>query len=132
MILKMPALRVKDLIEVLVEEHAAQTGRSPEEFPIREIGIRPGEKLHEVLLTEDEAARTREEANLFVLEPEGTASCSRLAAADGRRSEGRGPSACRRSYDSALVAPLSKAEIRELLLRGGVFTEALEPVEAAE
>lgn len=137
-ILKMPALRVKDLIEVLVDEHSARAGRNPEEFPIREIGIRPGEKLHEVLLTEEEGARTREESNLFVLEPEGSAGCSRLAISDGHHGNGNGngngrsSAGSHRSYDSALLPPLSKAEIRELLLRGGVFSEALEPVEAAE
>jgi len=34
------------------------------------IGIRPGEKLHEVLLTEDEARHSRAFKNYFVIEPE--------------------------------------------------------------
>ena len=34
------------------------------------IGIRPGEKLHEVLLTEEEAAHSREFDDYFVIEPE--------------------------------------------------------------
>lgn len=34
------------------------------------IGIRPGEKLHEVLLTEDEARHSKEFNSFFVIEPE--------------------------------------------------------------
>jgi len=34
------------------------------------IGIRPGEKLHEILLTEEEAAHSREFDDYFVIEPE--------------------------------------------------------------
>ena len=34
------------------------------------IGIRPGEKLHEILLTEEEAAHSREYDAYFVIEPE--------------------------------------------------------------
>ncbi len=37
---------------------------------IRETGIRPGEKLHEVLLTEDDARHTLEFDDCFLIEPE--------------------------------------------------------------
>jgi UDP-N-acetylglucosamine 4,6-dehydratase len=37
---------------------------------IREIGIRPGEKLHEVMVTEDEARHTLQFDEFFVIEPE--------------------------------------------------------------
>jgi UDP-N-acetylglucosamine 4,6-dehydratase len=33
-------------------------------------GIRPGEKLHEVLLTEDEARHAKEFNSYFIIEPE--------------------------------------------------------------
>jgi UDP-N-acetylglucosamine 4,6-dehydratase len=33
------------------------------------IGIRPGEKLHEVLISEDEARNTVERENMFVVKP---------------------------------------------------------------
>ena len=36
---------------------------------VREIGIRPGEKLHEVLISEDEARHTVELDDLFVIQP---------------------------------------------------------------
>ena len=36
------------------------------------IGIRPGEKLHEVLISEDEARSTVELGDMFVVQPSGT------------------------------------------------------------
>jgi UDP-N-acetylglucosamine 4,6-dehydratase len=56
---KIPSMRVMDIAEVLAPdaEH-------------RVIGIRPGEKLHEVLLTEDEARHSLETENGFVILPE--------------------------------------------------------------
>src|SRR5206468_11166324 len=63
---KIPSMRVTDIAQALAPdaEH-------------RIIGIRPGEKLHEVLLTEDEARHTLDTNNSFVILPEqiGRASC---------------------------------------------------------
>ena len=115
-ILKMPALRVRDLIEVLIEERALRDGRDPREFPIRQIGIRPGEKLHEVLLTEEEAARTREEDGLFVLEPASAGGAGGAAAASSVPGFGR-------RYDSASAPIFDKAAIRDLLERAGLLEE---------
>ncbi len=36
---------------------------------VAEIGIRPGEKLHEVLISEDEARHTLELDDMFVVQP---------------------------------------------------------------
>jgi UDP-N-acetylglucosamine 4,6-dehydratase len=38
--------------------------------PIKVTGIRPGEKLHECLITEDESRHTKEFENYFMIEPE--------------------------------------------------------------
>jgi UDP-N-acetylglucosamine 4,6-dehydratase len=56
---KIPSMKVTDLAEALAPgaEH-------------RVIGIRPGEKLHELLVTEDESRHTYELPNRYVIMPE--------------------------------------------------------------
>jgi len=56
---KIPSMRVTDLARALAPD-----------ADHRVIGIRPGEKLHEVLLTEDEARHSRDLGDRFVIEPE--------------------------------------------------------------
>jgi UDP-N-acetylglucosamine 4,6-dehydratase/5-epimerase len=56
---KMKSLKIVDVIQTLAPE-----------CKIRKIGIRPGEKLHEILVTEHEALRTREAGPLYVVLPE--------------------------------------------------------------
>ncbi|MBI5227906.1 UDP-N-acetylglucosamine 4,6-dehydratase (inverting) [Candidatus Micrarchaeota archaeon] len=56
---KIPSMKITDLADVMAPNTIRKT-----------IGIRPGEKLHEVLLTADEAAHAREYVDHFVIEPE--------------------------------------------------------------
>ncbi|MFH1894722.1 MAG: UDP-N-acetylglucosamine 4,6-dehydratase (inverting) [Patescibacteria group bacterium] len=56
---KISSMKIVDLAEVM----APSTGR-------KIIGIRPGEKLHEILLTKEEAKHAKEFADYFVIEPE--------------------------------------------------------------
>ncbi|WP_370574401.1 polysaccharide biosynthesis protein, partial [Methanomethylovorans sp.] len=50
-VMKMPACKITDLAEVMIEEFNGQS-------KLYEFGIRPGEKLHEVLISEYEAKDT--------------------------------------------------------------------------
>jgi len=56
---KIPSMRVMDLAKAIAPESK-----------IRFIGIRPGEKLHEVLISEEEARHTLEFDDVFVIEPQ--------------------------------------------------------------
>jgi UDP-N-acetylglucosamine 4,6-dehydratase len=56
---RIPSIRIADLAKVVAPE-----GR------LSITGIRPGEKLHEVLVTEEEAARTQENDDYFVIAPD--------------------------------------------------------------
>jgi len=61
---KLATLRIKDLAEVFIEE------LKPKDKRIIEIGIRPGEKLHETLITPTERSRTIEKSDYFMILPE--------------------------------------------------------------
>jgi len=56
---KIPSMRIVDLVQVIAPEAEREV-----------IGIRPGEKIHECLITEEEARHTREFDSYFVIEPE--------------------------------------------------------------
>lgn len=55
---KIPSMRLMDLAQVIAEG-----------CEVRLIGIRPGEKLHEMLLSEDEARHSVELEDCYVIEP---------------------------------------------------------------
>jgi UDP-N-acetylglucosamine 4,6-dehydratase/5-epimerase len=55
---KIPSMRLTDLADAIAPDCRQEI-----------IGIRPGEKLHEVLLTEEDARRTLEFENFFVVQP---------------------------------------------------------------
>lgn len=56
---KIPSMKIVDLAEAIAPE-------AKKKF----IGIRPGEKLHEILLTNEESRHTKEFENYLVIEPE--------------------------------------------------------------
>jgi len=58
----MPAMTIVDLIEILKEKYQANN-------PIRVIGIRPGEKIHETLINKSEIRRTYAFNDLYVVTP---------------------------------------------------------------
>ncbi|MHB1218291.1 MAG: UDP-N-acetylglucosamine 4,6-dehydratase (inverting) [Alphaproteobacteria bacterium] len=55
---KIPSMRIVDLAKALAPD-----------LPTRVIGIRPGEKLHEMLLTSDESRTTLDFGDRYVVEP---------------------------------------------------------------
>jgi UDP-N-acetylglucosamine 4,6-dehydratase len=55
---KIPSMKLLDMAEAVAPD-----------CQIDCVGIRPGEKLHEVLLSEDEARNTGETDDMFVIQP---------------------------------------------------------------
>lgn len=65
-VLRMPALKISDLAEVMIEKLAPQYGHNSENFEIKEIGIRAGEKIFEELLIDNELPNAFEDDELVV------------------------------------------------------------------
>ena len=68
-ITKMPVIRIKDLAEVMVQELAPEYGFAPTDIEIKNIGVKPGEKMYEELLNHEETRRTWELEKYFVVFP---------------------------------------------------------------
>ncbi len=68
-ILKMPAVKIVDLAEVMISKFAKRFGLPPKEIKIKVIGARPGEKLHEELITQYESLHTEEKNGVFIVRP---------------------------------------------------------------
>lgn len=61
---KAPASRITDLAEVMGEKIAGNKN-----YPVDIVGIRPGEKIHETLVSEEEMIRSTEEEEFYVVHP---------------------------------------------------------------
>lgn len=68
-IFKMPALRVKDLADVLINEFAPVYGYQPEKIKTQIIGTRAGEKNYEELMTCEEKNHSTESENMYIIMP---------------------------------------------------------------
>ena len=56
---KIPSMNIMDLVKAIAPNCA-----------VKEVGIRPGEKLHEVLISEDEARYAVETEEMYVIQPQ--------------------------------------------------------------
>jgi UDP-N-acetylglucosamine 4,6-dehydratase len=58
---KIKSLRMIDVANTLIKSHPTK-----EEIKLKEIGVRPGEKLHEELISSEEWAKTEEHENFLI------------------------------------------------------------------
>jgi len=66
---KMPAIRIQELAEVMIQELAPLYSKNPDDIKIETIGSKPGEKMYEELLNLEETRRTIELQRYFVTLP---------------------------------------------------------------
>jgi len=122
-ILRMPTLTIEDLVQVLIERYASRAGVDPSRIAVITTGSRPGEKMSEALMTDEEALRTEALDDMFVVHPSRSAEAERLTHAHQQAARGEStasdkphagiaPSAFR---SDEVERTLSRADIRQLL-----------------
>ena len=122
-ILRMPALVVEDLLQVLIERYASRAGVDPGRIRVVTTGPRPGEKLSEALMTDEEALRTEVMEEMFVVYPPRSERARVLAEArqqSARRSPGTDRPSPADFRSDEVQRTLSRAEIRRLLDEAGL------------
>lgn len=108
-VLKMPVICLKDLVDVTIEEVTKKYNVNSEEIKIKEIGLRPGEKLYEELMTCEESKNAVELDRMFVIP-------SLYSNKFSGENEGA-PLAKVQNYSSHNQIPLTKQELKELILK---------------
>ena len=68
-ITKMPVIRIRDLAEVMIRQLAPVYGHDPRDIEIQVIGTKPGEKLYEELMSQEENRRAVELPRYFAVLP---------------------------------------------------------------
>lgn len=127
-ITKMPVIRIKDLAEVMIEELAPLYGHDPKTIRLETIGTKPGEKLYEELMSQEETRRAVELPNYFSVLP-----AFRGLYQDIDYSY---PNIVSKTvtnpYVSADATILSKAELRDFLQRNRLLEEPISNNEPAQ
>jgi FlaA1/EpsC-like NDP-sugar epimerase len=116
---KMPIARIADLAEVMIEELAPQYGYEPEKIEIKVIGSKPGEKLYEELMNDEETRRTIELTDYFVVKPAFSGVYDSVDYHYGNTLR----SAVDKPYNSSLEKPMTKEELRAYLKKNNLLSE---------
>lgn len=114
---KMPVVRIPDLARVMVDELAGIHGHAPDDIEIAVVGHKPGEKLYEELLNEEEVRRTVELARYYVVIPAFKAVYRDII----YDYPGRVPDGIVRAYNSGNEQPMEFEDLRFYLRNHGLL-----------
>jgi FlaA1/EpsC-like NDP-sugar epimerase len=104
-VLKMPVISLDDLVDVTIEYVCQKYRINREEIRIEDIGLRPGEKMYEELMTQEESTTAWELSDMFVIPSQFLPGHQYP---DARKANVG-------SYSSDSQRPLSREEVRSLL-----------------
>ena len=116
-ILKMPAVRLGDLIDSAIAHYASVLGKQARSFKTEFVGKRDGEKMHEKLLADHEIAKALETERMYILVPGEQIGVESYKAhypkaVHARKSNG---------YSSQEASRLSKEEIQTVIKEADVY-----------
>ncbi|MBM4137052.1 MAG: SDR family NAD(P)-dependent oxidoreductase [Nitrospira sp.] len=119
---KMPVIRIQDLADVMIDILAPKYGHKPSEIEKTEIGAKPGEKLYEELMSEEEIHRSLELKDMFVITPAFKAIYQSIKYEYPDTLSNR----ILKSYVSSTGKPLDKKALKNFLLENKVFEKVQE------
>ncbi|WP_342421417.1 SDR family NAD(P)-dependent oxidoreductase [Paenibacillus sp. FSL E2-0178] len=105
-ILKMPVIKLNDLAEIVAELASEKYGLHPSAVDIVEVGLKPGEKRYEELMTYEESLSAYELPDLYIVP-------SPFASPKAYRKASRPKPG---TYSSEGEIPLTKEQIRKLAI----------------
>lgn len=108
-ILKMPVIRLKDLVEVAIEEICKKYNIDDHEVKIETLGVRPGEKFYEELMTKEESEFSFDLGRTYAVCPVTYDIEKYIEFYKNSRKTAIG------SYSSHNMEPISKDKVRELV-----------------
>jgi len=115
---KMLIIRIDDLAKAMIALVAPSCGRDPASIRVTVVGRRPGEKMFEELMTQEESSRALELEHLFAILP---AKGSLRWDADYTYTGGAARPAPERSYDTRDGPFLTAEQIKQYIVEAGVL-----------
>jgi len=109
-VLKMPVVKIGDFIDVFVEEYCKVNDLNTNKIKYKIIGLRPGEKRYEELMTYEESKYAFDLENMYAVSPNYDVIEDRYEKKYNKKAE-------QKSYNSAFEPVMTKEEIRELLIK---------------
>ena len=116
---KMPVVWIKDLAKAMIDLLAPQYGYKPKNIEVKLIGSKPGEKLFEELLNEEEVRRTLELPNYYAILPAFKSVYQRI----DYKYDGIISDKVHHPYNSRSESALSSDDIKRFLIRHKVLEE---------
>lgn len=109
-VLKMPVIKLKDLAEVVVEETCNKYQINTGHVRICTIGLRPGEKMYEELMTLEESKIAYDLGKMYAVLP------TTFDIRNYKDYYNKYNNALEKSYDSKKEVPIDKEKVREFIL----------------
>jgi UDP-N-acetylglucosamine 4,6-dehydratase len=106
-VLKMPIIQLSDLVDVVVGKVSHHLRIDPDSVEVKEIGLRPGEKMFEELMNDEEALNAIELPDMFVIP---NSFLSRDMSYEGAKP------ATVKSYSSHSEQPITRGELEKMIL----------------
>lgn len=109
---KMPVVKIVDLAEAMIELLAPKFGFRPDDIKMEEIGAKPGEKLYEELMSDEEMHRSMELTDMFVVMPAFKSIYQNITYSYPNEVS----NSVKKSYVSQTEVPMTKNELKQYMV----------------